>query len=188
MFKTYSSSSSLVITSRWFATSRLASPASVRLVHGHDGISNHQPHDCLLNLLFRCWSKETSKLRITGLCEGNSPVTSEFSAQMAGNTGNVYIWWRHHDYWTVLVNQQWWFERCKKLSCSTVVDLSRIHKGPFDASCSHFPDNIFKCIFLNKNIWILIKISLKFVPKGPINNIPALEIIAWHRPGNKPVA
>ena len=38
----------------------------------------------------------------------------------------------------------------------------------------NFPDDIFKCIFLDENLWILIKISLKFVPKGPINNIPAL--------------
>ena len=37
-----------------------------------------------------------------------------------------------------------------------------------------FPDDIFKLFFLNENIWIAIKISLKFVPKGPINNIPAL--------------
>ena len=37
----------------------------------------------------------------------------------------------------------------------------------------HFPDDIFKCIFLNENVWISIRISLKFVPKGPINNIPA---------------
>ena len=47
----------------------------------------------------------------------------------------------------------------------------------------HFPDNIFKCIFLNKNVWIPIKISLKFVPKRPINNIPAMvQIMAWRRP------
>ena len=39
----------------------------------HDGVSNHQPHGCLLNRLFRCRSKKTSKLRITGLCVGNSP-------------------------------------------------------------------------------------------------------------------
>ena len=38
----------------------------------------------------------------------------------------------------------------------------------------HFADNIFKCIFFNENAWIFIKISLKFIPKGPINNIPAL--------------
>ena len=38
----------------------------------------------------------------------------------------------------------------------------------------HFPDDFFKCIFLNKNLRISIKFSLKFVPMGPINNIPAL--------------
>ena len=52
-----------------------------------------------------------------------------------------------------------------------------------------FPDDIFKCIFLKENVWISIKISLKFVPKGPINNIPALvQIMAWHRPGDKPLS
>ena len=40
--------------------------------------------------------KETSKLRITGHCEGNSPVTSEFPAQRASNEESVSIWWRHH--------------------------------------------------------------------------------------------
>ena len=46
----------------------------------------------------------------------------------------------------------------------------------------HFPDDIFKCIFLNENVWISIKISLKFAPKGPINNIPALvhsALLRW---------
>ena len=53
----------------------------------------------------------------------------------------------------------------------------------------HFPDDIFKSIFMNENVWISIKISLKFVPKGPINNIPALvQIMAWRRPGDKPLS
>ena len=64
--------------------------------NGHDGISNHQPHDCLPNRLFRRRSKKTSKLRVTGLCAGNSPETGEFPAQMASNAENVFIWWRHH--------------------------------------------------------------------------------------------
>ena len=52
-----------------------------------------------------------------------------------------------------------------------------------------FPDDVFKCIFLNGNVWISIKISLKFVPKCPINNIPALvQIMAWRRPGDKPLS
>ena len=50
-------------------------------------------------------------------------------------------------------------------------------------------DDIFKCIFLNENLSISIQISLKFVPKGPINNIPALvQIMAWRRPGDKPLS
>ena len=54
-------------------------------------------------------------------------------------------------------------------------------------SCLFFPDDIFKCIFFNENVSILIRISLTFVPKAPINNIPALvQIIAWCRPGDKP--
>ena len=49
-------------------------------------------------------------------------------------------------------------------------------------------DNIFKCIFLKENVWIPTKISLKFVLKGPINNIPPLvQIMAWRRPGDKPL-
>ena len=65
--------------------------------NGRDGDSNYQPHDCLLNRLFKCRSKKTPKLRVTGLCVGNSPVTDEFPAQRASNTENVSIWWRHHD-------------------------------------------------------------------------------------------
>ena len=50
-------------------------------------------------------------------------------------------------------------------------------------------DDIFRCIFFNENAWIPIKISLKFVLKGPINNIPALvRIMAWRRPGDKPLS
>ena len=61
-----------------------------------DGVSNHQPHDCLLNRLFRHRSKKASKLRVTGLCEENSPVTGKFPAQRASNAENASIWWRHH--------------------------------------------------------------------------------------------
>ena len=53
----------------------------------------------------------------------------------------------------------------------------------------HFTDDIFNCLFFNENVWISIKISLKFVPKGPINNIPALVwIMAWRRSGDKPLS
>ena len=53
----------------------------------------------------------------------------------------------------------------------------------------HFPDDVFKCIFLNENISISIKILLRFVPRGPINNIPALvQTMAWRRQGDKPLS
>ena len=61
-----------------------------------DSVSNHQPHDCLLNRLSKRRSKKISKFRVTGLCEGNSPETGEFPAQRASNAENVPMWWRHH--------------------------------------------------------------------------------------------
>ena len=64
--------------------------------NGRVSVSNYQPHDCFLNCLFRRRSKKTSKLRVTGLCAGNSPGTGEFPAQMASNAEIVSIWWRHH--------------------------------------------------------------------------------------------
>ena len=53
----------------------------------------------------------------------------------------------------------------------------------------HFTDDTFKHIFLNESIRISLKLSLKFVPKGPINNVPALvQNRAWRRPGDKPLS
>ena len=53
----------------------------------------------------------------------------------------------------------------------------------------HFADDLLKCNFFNENVWILIEVSLKCVPKGPINNNPALvQIMAWHRSGDKPLS
>ena len=54
-------------------------------------------------------------------------------------------------------------------------------------SCHLFPDNILKWIFFNANVWILIRISLNFVQREPITNIPALiKIMAWR--SNKPLS
>ena len=77
----------------WFDASQF----SLQWCHnGRYIVSNHQPHDSLLNRLFRRRWKKTSELRVTGLCVGNSQVTGEFPAQMASNAENVSIWWRHH--------------------------------------------------------------------------------------------
>ena len=59
--------------------------------NGRDSVSNHQPQPFI-----QLQIKNTSKLRVTGLCAGNSPVTGEFHAQSASNAVNVSIWWRHH--------------------------------------------------------------------------------------------
>ena len=85
--------------------------------NGHDSVSNHQPHDCLLNRLFRYSSKKTSKLRVTGLCAGNSPGTGEFPAQMASNAENVSIWWRH--YVPIIVRKEYNISHtmCTKVCC-----------------------------------------------------------------------
>ena len=58
-------------------------------------ISNHLRHNCLLNRLFRRSSKKTTKLSVTCLYEGNSPVTGKFPAQKDSNAEIVSIWWRH---------------------------------------------------------------------------------------------
>ena len=97
-----------VILSREDTTSYGASRLQLALQwrhNGRNGVSNHQPHDCLPNGLFRCRSKKTSKLRVTGLCAWNSPVTGEFPAQRASYAENVSIWWRHHGQWKCHYNQ-----------------------------------------------------------------------------------
>ena len=67
--------------------------------------------------------------------------------------------------------------------CQAIITLRPRQNG------RHFADDTFKCIFLNENVRISIKISLKFVPKVPIDNIPALvQIMAWRRPGDKPLS
>ena len=100
-------------------------------------------------------------------------------------------------------NKIWW--KCTVLSsancralCLGLNESNTIHVG---VECSivntlrprqdgrYFADDILKCIFLNENVWISLKIPLKFVPKGPINNSPAqVQIMAWRRPGDKPLS
>ena len=256
--------------------------------YGRDSVSNHQPHDYLLNRLFRRRSERTSKLRVTGLCAGNSPVIGEFPAQMASNAENVSIWWRHHVLeqhplcgvaWMIDIGFQYKFHRffcntgnlstslvevitwrrtegryfqdqwlfCNKddlkmspakyrsfllrppcehaypsgkrkgcTHCLTITRYIYIERCRFDDlqytqwrwNCQnenylwiiecpnynvagpcvmtviwrclntlrprqngrHFADDTFKHIFLNENVRISIKISLKFVPKGPTND------------------
>ena len=73
---------------------------------------------------------------------------------------------------------------CQHVCIITTVNTLRPRQN-----CRNFADDIFKSIFFNENVQILIKISLTFVPKAPINNIPAqVQIMAWRQSGNKPLS
>ena len=70
-----------------------------------------------------------------------------------------------------------------------VVILSVVDSFKLRRNRRHFADDILKCVFLNENVLISFEISLKFIPKGPVYNIPALvQIMAWRRPGDKPLS
>ena len=83
--------------------------------NGCDGVSNHQCLDCLL----RCRSTKASKLRITGLCGGDSPMTGEFPSQRTSNAENVSIWWRHHDNRGSTVPRSQRYMSLRELICSS---------------------------------------------------------------------
>ena len=98
-------------------------------------------------------------------------------------------WWHFNQFWYENDLTHWGLVSyiCRNM-------LNHSHVGLFkhieaEKNGRHFPDDIFKCIFFNENVWIPIQVSLKFVPKGPIKNIPALvRIMAWRRPGDKPLS
>ena len=102
----------------------------------------------------------------------------------------------HSAHWAT-INEGWinWDSTANTTSlCLLYMEVVVLYGSAFNTlrprqNGRHFADDIFKCIFLNENVWILIKILLKFVPKDPINNIPALvQIMALHHPGNKPLS
>ena len=97
----------------------------------------------------------------------------------------------HHlnQYWpTLLTHLCVTWPWCAKWSDMHIWEMRIFTLRPRQNGC-HFAANIFNCIFLNKNVWILIKVSLKFVPNVPTNNIPPLVLImAWCRLGNKPLS
>ena len=113
-----------------------------------DDVSNRQPQDCLLNRLIRRKSKKTSKLRVTGICVGNSLGTGEIPAQRASNAENVSIWWRHHGLifcglhiivhvrarTYCLFRDTWWRDQMERFSASLALcagssPVSSPHKG-----------------------------------------------------------
>ena len=107
--------------------------------NGHDSVSNHQPHDCLLNRLFRRRSNKTSKFRVTGFCVGNLPGTGQFPAQMASYAENVSIWWRHHALVLVRRIHRW--------------PVNSPHKGPVKRKMFPFDDGFMLRISLTCIWW-----------------------------------
>ena len=116
--------------------------------------------------------------------------------------GNVREFWGSLLLWTLLthicVTWHQWVNPCPPLTAACVThSFILLHDWTALAintlrprrNGQHFTDNIFKRIFFIENVWISIKISLKFVPKVRIDNIPALvQIMAWRRPGDKPLS
>ena len=148
---------------------------------------------------------------LLAICAGNSPVPGEFPAQRpVTRSFDVFFdvrlikrlskhswgWW-----FETLSHPLWRYRNaaaevvvccCYTVVVMTVKQMTTVIIFNILRSRQngrHFADDIFKCIFVNENVWIPIKMSLKFVPKGPINNIPALvQIMAWRRAGNKPLS
>ena len=152
---------------------------------------------------------------LLALCAGNSPITGEFPSQRpVTRSFDVFFDMCLDNRWSKQ-SRGWWFEMPSHLLWRNCIESSRyIYTIPWHcryysllisrvktristlhivnimaADACHFAHDIFKWIFLNENAWILLKISLKFVPKVGINNIPALvQIMACRRPGGKPLS
>ena len=140
--------------------------ANVSLQWRHNeryGVSNHQPNDCLSNRLFRRRSKKKPKLPVTGLCEGNSPVTREFPAQRSSNAkmfpfDDAIIWeWLSNAfiYTYILGDEQEIVRICMGHNIHT---LRPRQNG------RQFEENISKYFFQWQYLYIFICISLKNNP------------------------
>ena len=155
----------------------------------HDGDSNHQPHDCLLNRLFRRRSEKTSKLRVTGLCAGNSPGTCEFLAQMVSYAENVSIWWCHHAF---TIDAVLTHSNCKKqTSLHTnfhdffyfwlwqifyVVYLRSHLFGTFANSLPTFKLNYTTCTVFTLS-WVMAHVNFAYYPHGYFALFPHIHMI-----------
>ena len=163
--------------------------------------------------LSQCWPRSMSPYGVT---RGWHYIVSEISVTIGWANGLGPIWhqsgtWSHADYcsWFFIffLNFHWLLTLFQSLTlksalrlhmdCTCTVltkfgphmSLEGVNKLRLRQNDQHLPDNIFKCIFLNNNVWISNTIWLNFVPKGPIGKNTALvQIMAWHRPGNKPLS
>ena len=95
---------------------------------------------------------------------------------------------------TIFMQQEWLCHSMANKMIPLMIKFQEVTNGLLNTlrlrqNGCHFADDPFKCIFLNETLRISIKISLNFVPRGPINNIPAMgQIMAWRRWGDKPLS
>ena len=140
--------------------------------NGRYSVSNHQPHDCLLNRLFRRRSKKTSKLRVIGLCARNSPGTGEFPAQMASYAENVSIWWRHHgsflNCWKFVgvISGHWWILLIMGHICKASVLGKQSRCRGLETPQLYMNT----CVIYKMTIYYIVLHSFLFMPK-PNKNI-----------------
>ena len=144
---------------------------------------------------------------LLAFCAGKSPATCKFPAQRpATQSFDVFLDLRLNKRLSTQ-SWGWWFETPRRplwrhcnvfnvdaldnsvtrrtAAMSTVNSINSLWPGQ---NGRNFADDTFKRFSQNENVWISITISLKFVLKAPINNIPSLVLImAWRRPGDKPL-
>ena len=117
------------------------------------------------------------------------PVSKQSSQRRFETT--TRSWWRHGNVVGVMtpisrLSEGLWHSFRSNENKATICSINTLR---LRQNSRRFADDIFKCIFLNENVWISNKISLKFISEGPIINIPALvQIMAWRRPGDKPLS
>ena len=130
-------------------------------------------HGCLMWVLWEKWQREVESLLYQCSVPLSLPHTSyDFMSLF------VLL------YCNLMENGSIMKDKC-------ILGLSHwdINSSPPGQNGRHFAYDIFRCIFLNENICILIEISLKFVPMGPIDNKATLVLImAWHQIGGKPLS
>ena len=139
---------------------------------------------CLLNCFFRRRSEKTSKLHVTGLCEGNSPVTGQFPTQRASNAENASIWWRHHVkcVWKLqiqIIATSLMEQRVICISMSFMVGIALLRYWELCGNSPVGPDPIWK---QHISKWVVIACCLISTIE-----IPILMYRMWHcyiAPGN----
>ena len=144
-----------------------------------DGVSNRQPHDCLLNRLIRRRSKKTSKLRVTGLGIHRGPVNSPHKWPV---TRKMF------PFDDVIMYTGVYRLLDDKLSQKKMPHLGLTQFPPW-RKWPPFRRRYVQMHFHERKFSVFIKMSLKFVPRGPMDNNPALVyIMAWRRIGYRPLS